>query len=297
MRLPDDPGLLAVLAALDVNAEACLGHGGEAWVYALDGDRIVRVLHDGHERSHVERRRELLAELTDAGAEIDLPWVLDVGHVGDRWYTVECRYVGDTLLQQLPRLDGAARDRLVEHHLHVAARLAALPLDRRGWFGDLIVDDPVRADTWRGYLRQRAAQRLELAPPSFHGVDADALATDMDDCTEPVFVHLDAFAGNMLAVGTRVTAVLDVGVTAVSGASYLDPVAAAVYLATPEITPIVIDRDVDVALAWLRNAGLADHYEPTRRWLAAFWCPFTSDTPLHRWCRAVLLEGTGTLER
>jgi hypothetical protein len=50
------------------------------------------------------------------------------------------------------------------------------------------------------------------------------------------FVHLDAFAGNMLAEGSVVSAVTDFGVTAEAGDARLDPLTAPVYLSAPEIT-------------------------------------------------------------
>lgn len=34
---------------------------------------------------------------------------------------------------------------------------------------------------------------------------------------------------------------------------------------------------------WLANAGLMDSFEPTRRWLAAFWAWATDDRDLHHW--------------
>lgn len=53
MSFPADRGLAEVLVALGVRPQAFLGHGGEAWVYALDADRVVRVLHEGDLRLDV----------------------------------------------------------------------------------------------------------------------------------------------------------------------------------------------------------------------------------------------------
>ena len=54
--------------------------------------------------------------------------------------------------------------------------------------------------------------------------------------TAKSFVHLDAFAGNMPAEGSVVSAVIDFGVTAEGGDARLDPLTALVYLSAPEIT-------------------------------------------------------------
>jgi hypothetical protein len=46
-----------------VAPSALLGHGGEAWVYALDEERVLRVLHDGGAKAHVLRRMALVEQL------------------------------------------------------------------------------------------------------------------------------------------------------------------------------------------------------------------------------------------
>lgn len=146
--------------------------------------------------------------------------------------------------------------------------------------------------TWRGYLTERAAHSLQTSTPAFRHLDPATLADDFPDVAARAFVHLDAFAGNMLASGTKITAVLDIGLTSAAGDARLDPVAAAVYLSSPQITSVATARDAEVAMSWLRSNGLADWFEPTRRWLAAFWCSAVDDVPLHEWCRSVLLRGS-----
>lgn len=265
-----------------------LGRGGEASVYAIDDERIVRVLHQTSEGSTVIRRAQLVAELTRKPAPVALPGVLALGEVDGRWFTVERRLPGRMVGDELRRLEGRERDLLVEHHLDAAAALGDLRLDSRSWFGDLLAVEPVRSRDWRTYLAERATASLRRGGPAFAGVDADGLAAELPDTTAPAFVHLDAFVGNMLATGTTITAVLDIGPTALVGDRRLDPLAAAVYLASPQITPVATRRDVDVALSWLRNAGLADWFEPARRWLAAYWSSAVDDEPLRAWCQSVL---------
>jgi aminoglycoside phosphotransferase (APT) family kinase protein len=290
-----DIALRAVLAALGVSPRDYIGHGGEARVYALSDDRIVRVLHDDQDASHIERRRTLTAELLRrpeprSSLQFNLPDVLDVGEVDGRWYTIERRLEGASLMEHLPELGRADRDHLLEQHLEVAASLGrVLHLETRGWFGELLADEPVRSNTWRGYLRERAAKSIDAAPSEFSVIDPEALADDLPDTTTETFVHLDVWVGNMLAVGTRITAVLDIGVTAACGDPALDPLAAAVYLSSPEITPVMEARDAEVASSWLRAAGLDDRVEPTRRWLAAYWCAMVDDRRLYDWCRSILL--------
>jgi hypothetical protein len=94
----------------------------------------------------------------------------------------------------------------------------------------------------------------------------------------------------MLTDGTRITAVLDIGWSSIAGDRRLDPVSAAVYLASPAITPVVTARDIEVATGWLRNARLDEYFEPMRRWLAGYWSFAFDDPNVLGFCRSVLLD-------
>lgn len=285
--MPD--ALPVVLRTFGVGPDALLGHGGEARVYALGDDRVLRVLHGRLDVAAVRSRQALVAELTAGGVTFGLPEVLDVDEVAGHGVTVERRLPGRTVAEELATMDGPARDRLVENHL-AAAALGALHLKHRGWFGELLAEPPIRTSTWAAYLRERAATSLLAAPPAFRGLDPDALAADLPAAGRPAFVHLDAFAGNMLCVGEEITAVLDVGATSLVGDPRLDPLSCAVYLTSREITPTSRPRDALVAADWLRTAGLDRWWQPARRWLAAYWSWAVDDDALHRWCRSVLLS-------
>ena len=289
VQYPNDAGLRVVLRSLQVSPDALLGHGGEAWVYRLDETRVIRVLHEGQDPEAILERQALVDELRAGGAAFALPELLELHEIDARHFTIERRLPGVPVSERLQTLEGRARTRLIENYLAAAAALARLHLRPRGWFGDLVGREPVRAATWSDYLRHRAARSLRLAGPAFASVDAVELAAGLPDCDRPAFVHLDAFAGNMLAVGTEITAVLDIGATSAVGDPRLDPLASAVYLSAPEITPAATHRDIDVALKWLETAGLRDWFEPARRWLAAFWSSAVDDEKLHSWCRSTLI--------
>lgn len=313
-----------VLAALGIDGRALLGEGGEAWVYRLDAERIVRVLRippsgaaapatttPGAElgpdpsdpatnapsapstttpSAELVRRGQLCDELRQGSAPFRLPELLDRGRAADHEYAVERWLPGRPVADELARLDRADRSRLIEAHLDAAAALGRLPLEPRPWFGDLIAAEPIRAPTWREFSVAKVAASVARAP-GFEAIDAVALATDLPAYDEPHgrFVHLDAFSGNMLAAGSAITAVIDLGSTTIAGDPTLDPVTAAVYLCAEPITPAADREDRAVAAAWLRDAGLTTHVEPVRRWIAGYWAWATDDAALHRWCRSVLL--------
>jgi putative membrane protein len=288
VEFPADPGLVAVLRGLGVAPGAYLGHGGEAWVYGLDDDRVVRVLHEGGTADHIRRRAILISELRQSHPGFALPEILEIGESAGRVFAIERRLTGRSLLSELGQAEGPRRSRLIEAHLEAAAALGDLHLTPRSYFGDLIGDDPLRAETWRAYLYGRAAMNLARSTPDLARIDAEPLAAGMPEPSEASFVHLDAFAGNMLTDGETVTAVLDFGLTCVRGDRRLDPVAAAVYLLAPDITPTGRSADADVVGSWLRAHGLDDLVEPARRWLAGFWSFAIDDAGLLRWCQRVL---------
>jgi hypothetical protein len=174
--------------------------------------------------------------------------------------------------------------------MEAAAALGGLSLDPGAMFGDLMADEPITTSTWRAYLVERAATNLARSTSDFWSVDADAIAGGFPEPDAPAFVHLDAFAGNMLTDGVVITAVIDIGSTSLAGDRRFDPVAAAVYLAAPEITPKAASDEIAAAMGWLHAAGLDDWFVPVRRWLAAFWAHAVDSPDLLSWCHHVLLE-------
>ncbi len=287
----------ALLRGLGADPADLLGFGGEARVWALGADRVVRVCHPGTGPGVVRQRIDLLAELSAGAAPLfALPEVLEVGERDGRRYTIERRLPGVPLQAALATITGPPRNQLIEAHLEAAAALAELPLQPRPWFGQLIGNEAVRSPTWPAFLEDRARASLTASGVGDERWAADLaarLTADVAAAGRPghdrCFVHLDAFAGNMMAAGPRVTAVLDFGPTGLAGGDRrFDPVACAVYLGSAHITPTATAADLDVARSWLRWRHMNELYEPLRRWLAAFWLFAVDDTTLHAWCRSVL---------
>jgi hypothetical protein len=275
-----------VLGHLGVAPGSLLGHGGEAWVYALDADRVVRVLHEGGTLEQVARNRALVEELRTPPPSFALPDVLEVGECGGRVYTVERRLPGRPMLEALDDLTGRARDELIEAHLEAAASLGALSLQPREFVGDLAAPTPIRAPTWASYLERKAA--VALTAGGVTGIDAAAIARALPEPDDVGFVHLDAFAGNLMVDGPRVTAVLDVGTSCVRGDTRFNALGAFVYLEAPVTTPNATARDRAIGRAWLAAHGLEGLLAPCRAWLAAYWAFEADDPKIRSWVSSVL---------
>jgi Phosphotransferase enzyme family len=280
----------AIFAAFGVGPEAFLGRGGEAAVYALDDERVLRVQHPGTDTDQLARTEALLRDLMTAAVPFRSPEILEIGEIGGRTYAVERRLPGRSLLERLHEDENVARDELIEAYLEAAWALGGLRPEGWDYYGELAAPRPLRAGTWREFLTVRAERSLAAAGYPLNQIAGPDLAQDLPEPGRAEFVHLDAFPGNMLTDGVDITAVLDIGYSCVAGDRRLNPLAAVVYLELrPQSVPIGTDRDRAVAQAWLRSAGLLDLLNPARRWLAAFWAFATDDLPLQAWCRSVLL--------
>ncbi len=291
MSADDDAVLEAVLARIGVAGAPFLGSGGEARVYALDADRVVRITHPGADVGPIRRAIDFVADLTPTGG-LRLPEVLDLWEQDGRVVSIERRLPGTSLLVAL-EAGGARPDRarLIESHLDASDAVAAMfDASRATRFGEFLGADPIGGATLHEFLLARARWSLEQVD-DLPTVDLDASVGDLPDLTAPssgCLVHLDAFAGNMMTDGRRVTSVFDFGGATVIGDRWMNPVSTAVYLGVPTITPGATPEDTEVARRWLADRGLAELEHPFRRWLAAYWAFAVDDVKLHAWCRSVL---------
>ena len=149
----------------------------------------------------------------------------------------------------------------------------------------------VRVASWSEFLSAKADASLARSSEELRGTNTSAIVADLPAVEQRSFVHLDAFAGNMLTVGALITAVIDFGPSCVAGDRRFDAISCAAYLSTPLITPTMVPQDAAVAASWLRAVGLDDLHIPVRRWIVAFWAFAVDDELLHQWCREVLLGG------
>jgi hypothetical protein len=278
-RFPEDPGALAALREFDGDPAALLGRGGEASVYALDDEHVLRVARAGATGLGVRSRAALLDELRSSVDRLSfsIPRVLEVDFVHERWCTVERRLLGRPLEDELAITRGTSRVELVRRYLSAVAELGELAIARPFW-GELHEGDAVRAETWRGYLERRARLGLELGGADFSRVNAGELATPFDEPSASGFVYLDVYPGNVLVHAGRVSAVLDFGGGVLIGDPRFNALGAASYLH---------GADRAAGEAWLAERGLGSTSD-VRRWLAAYWAFARDDEKLSAWCRAEL---------
>ena len=281
-----------ILDAFKVTEADLLGEGGEAQVYALDDARVVRIYGEGGTLADEAARTDLLAEIRDAAQHLpfETPQVLEVGEKFGRIYAIEKRLPGTSLLQALKNSSGSVRTGLITQYMDAAWQLGTLNIESTQ-YGEINHKNGLKTTTLQAYLAGRARHNLTIADHTDIDIDTDALAASMGEPPDgPAFVHLDYFAGNVMADGDRISAVIDFGYSSIIGDRRMNAVAAAVHLMSPRITPTVIEDDRNTAMAWLRERDLLGYYEHGEPWMACYWAfvPEADDPAAYHWCRSIL---------
>ena len=248
----------------------------------------MRLFRRGATAEGVSTRTALLNEIAAASQHLpfETPIVFAEGTAQDRIYTIEKRIAGTALLTALAESDRHTRNGLIEQYMETAWLLSTIDI-QRPYFGELCRDDAVQTPTLQDYLSKRAKRSLRGS--SFANIDTGELAAMVGEpIDEPAFVHLDYFAGNVMAAGGRISAVIDFGYSSIIGDRRMNPVIAAAYLTTAHITPIVTQADRNIAFDWLKKRDLLDYYERIEKWLAAYWLFASDDVELYNWCCSIL---------
>lgn len=263
-----------------------LGEGGEARVFDIGGDRVLRLVRPGGQADAQRTRAELLQKISagHTAAAFRTPSVIDVCEVGGRVAVIEERLTGNTLADALKNAQSRSRHRLVCGYLDAAASIGDIEIHMPFW-GDIVAPPGIRAPTYRTYLIEKLRSVRLVSGPLAELVMAEPAV--MPDCSTPSLVHFDIFPDNVLVEGGRVSAIIDFGASSKMADRRLDVWSAVAYL-DQEISPSATDSDRNVALEWLESKGLEGDYLSAKRWIASSWCFAHDDPAVRSWCRRVL---------
>lgn len=257
--------------ARQFGAGPLLGKGGEARVYALGEDRVLRVTESS--LADLTRRRALLDGLSPPPGSFAVPQVLDQGEAGGPRWVIEGRLPGTGLDTALSSADSATRAALIRAYLEAAEQVGDLASG--GSWRELCFDPAIEASSGEAFhaaLANRSftwAGIAELCP---------ALPAPLPLDGPPALVHLDYFPGNVMAEGGRITAVIDWGYAAVMADRRLTPLVAAISLEL-RVGHVLTGADQAAVEDWLGERGLLPFLAATRQWLASYWVFAAANDP------------------
>ncbi len=291
----------AVLRRFGVGPEDRIGHGGDATVYALDGERVLRVLHSTN--SPIARIAAFYDELAGQDPGFALPRVLEFGEIDGTAYSIDRLIPGRPLIDVLPELSGQRRRAALDAYLDGATAIGRLRCERP-LYGEVLADPPLQRSTWTQFLLDRADAALSVSG-GYLGDDVPALdeaiaATKRRISALPArperrLVHGDYFPGNvMLGDDLAVSGVIDFGTLTVMGDTAMDVVSAIIFI---EVVPAGDPEDAAYLTARAmrtRGAGFVELMRAYRAYYALRLAPYAEadDARLYAWC-ARTLEAVG----
>ena len=308
----DDPARRAVLARHRVRPEHLLGRGGEADVYALDPERVLRLYRnpDHHASAEYIRRIGAFYDTLDRGAvPFALPEVLEV-HEEDVTWSIERRLPGRPFDALLAGLSGRDRATAITAYVDGADAFGGLgvPDGFGDGVGELFTEEELRASSWAELLEARLVLQLERGAPILrdrvpHLDRAAARVTALARAETAVgrtLVHGDFFPGNvLLGDDLQVSAVIDLGwLTVVGDATHDVRSAVAFWSVRPWAKPG--DREALVAAATRHlGADAVSMLERTERFEQARFAFVAEDPHLFAWCvdglRSLAEDRSGTV--
>jgi len=275
-----------VLSHLRWEDAPLIGEGGEARVFDIGSDRVLRLVRPGGHADAQQRRAELLQKICAGhkSAAFRTPRVIDICQVGGRVAVIEERLTGVTLAEALKTADSGSRHGLILSYLDATASVGDIEVQLPFW-GDIVNPLGIRAPTYRTYLSDKLRSVRSVSGPLADLVmDKPEL---IPDCSTPSLVHFDIFPDNVLVESGSVSAIIDFGASSKMADRRLDVWSAVAYL-DPEISPSATDSDRNLALEWLNSKGLDRDYLSAKRWIASCWCFAHDDPAVRSWCRRVL---------
>lgn len=269
-----------------------LGHGGEAVVYELPGERVLRVF-----RRKPHGAADIAAfyrQIATGATSFALPEIIEQGDEDGVAYSIDRLIRGRPLHELMPELSGADRTRALVAYTDAAFEIASLPAVRDEYGEFLRDDDSITAPTWNAYLLARMDRSLEDSPWLRTDVRAlDAVVAWLRAGVEALppapkaLVHGDYFPGNVLmSDDLSVAGVIDFGPLTVIGDPQIDLASAVMFLevALPgyrkEDTEFVMDRLVSAV-----GHAIIERTSLYRAWYPIRFSPYRTDDPnLYAWC-------------
>jgi aminoglycoside phosphotransferase (APT) family kinase protein len=270
-----------------------IGHGGEATVYELTGDRVLRVFHKTPDSTIVRHIMPFYEQLARYTLPFAVPKILEFGDDDGLAYSLDRRIPGRAFHDVLPGLSGTDRERALDSYTDAAGALAVIELKDQP-YGEFQFDDALQSTTWAGFLLarldanyERGRSDLVEAIPDVDDI-VDSLRARIGSLPDPpkVLVHGDYFPGNVLMDDDlNVTGLIDFGWLTVAGDPAMDLASAAIFLDVVRGHHASDPERVHARLLATFGESLAELIEIFRGWYAVRFSPYKADDQsLFAWC-------------
>jgi putative membrane protein len=307
-RTDDHRGEAEVLTAFGIGRDQLLGSGGESEVFAIDHDRVLRLYRDRHEAPHrtAAQLQVLYQSWSDSEIGLELPLIIELGQLNERFFTVDRRFSGRNFSGWLQSADIAQRRAALITFLDATERLQQLRSPVRG-FARLIGDGaPQQFSTLVELLSsmlsgptQSSRDQLERDVPHIADTWNQLHAALAQRSVAPKVVHGDVCPSNAyLSKGPQgpvVTGIADFSPHTVHADPLMDIAGAVIFL---ELEPY---GDAAADAAWLEAVAVERHGREIVRWIDVyrlfygfyFSNAYTFDPTLYAWCIRQLSRSAG----
>ena len=285
----------AVTTAFGVTDADLLGSGWESTIYALRTTQILRIPRpEAGSEDQVRARAAFTASLPPLPFAV--PFVREISRIDGQLYVIEDRIAGQSMAALLPKLSGERRATALRAYLAAAEAMSAAAAPGEA-FGDLLLDQPRRCDTWSGYLiarvRKAAADDvLAAAIPGFAGI-VERFIAQLAAIPDPVrcIVHGDIYPPNvMMNDDLQVTGLIDFSFTTRIGDHVMDLAGACHFLlATKSSSQADHDYLKQLILA-KHGADVINRIELYAVWFAFDFAFNHDDAAVFAWCTGLIRD-------
>ncbi len=285
----------AVIAAFGVTEGDLIGSGWESTIYALGKTQILRiprpeVVSEGKLRAQVA----LIATLPPL--PFDVPRIREISRIDGQLYVIEDRIEGHAMSSLLRRLSPERRAEAFRSYLVAAEAMSAVTAPGEA-YGDLLLDNPRRSESWSDYLTARvhvAAEDevLAAAVPDLAGI-VKRYTARLDALPDPpkCLVHGDIYPANvMMNDDLQVTGLIDFGFTTRVGDHVMDLAGACYYLTAYDLSAQADLDYVKQQILAKHGAEVIDRIELYAVWFAFDFAYNHDAADVFAWCAKLIRD-------
>lgn len=285
----------AVIAAFGVTEADLLGSGWESTIYALGQTKVLRIPRPGVvSEAQVRAQAALTASLPPLPFAV--PRIREIARIDGHLYVIEDRIAGQSMAAMLPTLSGERRVTALRVYLAAAEAMSVATMPGEA-FGDLLVDQPRRCDTWSDYLTARVRKATEdevlaAAVPGLAGIARRFIAR-LESIPEPerCIIHGDIYPPNvMMNDDLQVTGLIDFSFTTRIGDHVMDLAGACHFLSVTKACSPADHDDVRQLILARHGAGVMDRIDLYAVWFAFDFAYNHDDAVVFAWCANLIRD-------